>query len=779
MDVSFRCLEIILEISAAGCYVTFEMVIQVLFERFNISCFQDIGINSYHDVPVLAALDEIQSKVSSYVQIYFLNETSSVKSLVDLEIQLVVMLQSFCIPVLMSFGISKAQDPNEIDIEQQEPHTVAVTFEDYGVGPLHLNPILLQYLFIPPSCSREKYISSGEVLRELLQFVTSQGIRRSSSIVCDIKAFELFLLERYSITSLQEIGIMFSGTFARELLMASHVCATNDRILIDEQKNFLNEVLKIHSSQPATSSSTSSKPHWNEENQIQESSSGKNMAWSLQPPMRASVASFLDECTSMLDRKRASSPYPPSFAQMHGVVATVLSELTAVGGEISNPTSKKRQRKRRNLREEEEEVLALPIEHFPAMSSGKSVLKRSSVSSDNEQTPLTESNKNRRREQVAEVLTEYLMLHIGGKKYLRKRLVGTDELDEDVPTEDRTSGEVAPSIQRSVHRSEEVDLTEVNSEGGSDGDSDELRGRETFSVVSSSDTAAPTVAHSVDECGVAGTSVVIDHGEIVDSIDTDSNSAAAPKLDTDLHITSTSARTSQNDRTPIEMVASVIADCSTTAASQTVHSVHTHRAFPPQAPPLDSIPPTAVAAKQASQTSPPSTFEAKIATPRTTKCSPDEVFVASLLPRDLVASLDTKPGLIELPTALLAPLAPWAHSKAPLTDNKSVGRWGEALVYQYLLYQTRGTGSVVQWLNEVEETRASYDIMLTRPVAGGRHIVVYVSALLHCTPRCVRYACENLCINDTILQYDRYFLVDIDFNMYLKYSLDIIWMQYI
>jgi hypothetical protein len=40
-------------------------------------------------------------------------------------------------------------------------------------------------------------------------------------------------------------------------------------------------------------------------------------------------------------------------------------------------------------------------------------------------------------------------------------------------------------------------------------------------------------------------------------------------------------------------------------------------------------------------------------------------------------------------------------------------RWGEALVYQYLLSQRR-RGWSVKWLNEGDETRAAYDLELTR-----------------------------------------------------------------
>jgi len=50
-------------------------------------------------------------------------------------------------------------------------------------------------------------------------------------------------------------------------------------------------------------------------------------------------------------------------------------------------------------------------------------------------------------------------------------------------------------------------------------------------------------------------------------------------------------------------------------------------------------------------------------------------------------------------------------------DGRQVGRWGEALVYQYLLAQhsmggAHGCGAEVEWLNEHEESRACYDLVV-------------------------------------------------------------------
>lgn len=57
-----------------------------------------------------------------------------------------------------------------------------------------------------------------------------------------------------------------------------------------------------------------------------------------------------------------------------------------------------------------------------------------------------------------------------------------------------------------------------------------------------------------------------------------------------------------------------------------------------------------------------------------------------------------------------------SSSGVNVKDSQAVGRWGEALVYQYLLHASPA-GSAVNWLNQVEESRACYDIILSAPTS--------------------------------------------------------------
>lgn len=67
---------------------------------------------------------------------------------------------------------------------------------------------------------------------------------------------------------------------------------------------------------------------------------------------------------------------------------------------------------------------------------------------------------------------------------------------------------------------------------------------------------------------------------------------------------------------------------------------------------------------------------------------------------------------------------PWTLH-LPLHDNKATGRWGEALVYQYLLY-TSPSNVTVEWVNDPVETLASYDIILSDRRPSGAIVTTFI-----------------------------------------------------
>ena len=105
------------------------------------------------------------------------------------------------------------------------------------------------------------------------------------------------------------------------------------------------------------------------------------------------------------------------------------------------------------------------------------------------------------------------------------------------------------------------------------------------------------------------------------------------------------------------------------------------------------------------------------------------------LPVRRIASERSRPlptvGHAELLAAGCLPWAGTVASPGPLErdDRKAVGRWGEALVYNYLL-ATLPASRRVTWLNQHEETRAPYDLTICssgqRAHRGGGGDTVFV-----------------------------------------------------
>ena len=83
---------------------------------------------------------------------------------------------------------------------------------------------------------------------------------------------------------------------------------------------------------------------------------------------------------------------------------------------------------------------------------------------------------------------------------------------------------------------------------------------------------------------------------------------------------------------------------------------------------------------------------------------------------------DPKPAVTTVGYDELAGCLPW-WGEAEVSDNRRVGRWGEALVYRYLLQ--RHPGWTVTWVNEHAESKSFYDVKM-RNVRDGRIVFVEV-----------------------------------------------------
>jgi hypothetical protein len=84
---------------------------------------------------------------------------------------------------------------------------------------------------------------------------------------------------------------------------------------------------------------------------------------------------------------------------------------------------------------------------------------------------------------------------------------------------------------------------------------------------------------------------------------------------------------------------------------------------------------------------------------------------------------DNRMGILIIPPEELASCIPVDNS-FDTNDTYSIGRWGESLVYQYLVLKENK--STVTWMNLDTETRASYDITVITPTNDNREITTYI-----------------------------------------------------
>ena len=90
--------------------------------------------------------------------------------------------------------------------------------------------------------------------------------------------------------------------------------------------------------------------------------------------------------------------------------------------------------------------------------------------------------------------------------------------------------------------------------------------------------------------------------------------------------------------------------------------------------------------------------------------------------RVLSNNSNSRMGIMIIPPENLASCIP--ANAFDINDTHSVGRWGEALVYQYLVLKENK--SRITWMNLEEEVRASYDITMSTPTDDNREITTYI-----------------------------------------------------
>lgn len=599
---------------------------------------------------------------------------------------MVVTLLSFSIPSIASLQIQnrkvlnereqlQVQDPNEIDIDDQENVTFSIdsnnldncdgkplvysSFLDFGLGPLYSHPVVCLYFpGISSDITTEPFISSAAILNCLASSDTN--LRYAST-----DEMEVSLCAEFGVKHLLDLGIILGGNLKMEMLMISHVHAARMKLLTEIQKKLLNDYAcqekNIRESYPSSGQRSDRKSiarnnaasgcnevGSDEINTQNVPSSG--IIPKLSVPVRPNIISFMTQCEMQL----ADSSYSPSFSKAFDAVDKICKEgINRIRKlERKNDTKSSKKRARRTI-----ETIYTDFEEASSYSNVEV------VEIDDEATtgagcvsmPLATLDL------LKEVAAEYLMLHIGGEKYRAKRFMTTKDycLEEVISANHESLNQMEPGQEmcsgpESVSGSATT-TTKKFSVNDDKGDSEKSR-------FSDSDRLDPFLASFADGNVVCPLLKQSDGNDLKNTF---------------------------SDATGVDIVDLSESD----AKGKTIPTTNCG---------VDVAP-----------------FECKLFSHSSASCGKGTAKLSEQGQQREGCSIFT------ISNDDLRDITPWCKS-VPLggeskgaalldgTDLRAVGRWGEALVYQYLL---QSSSSSVEWLNIEEESRAGYDIIVRQPIA--------------------------------------------------------------
>jgi hypothetical protein len=333
---------------------------------------------------------EINNKVDVFITTFI--GTKSIISLRDLDVEISLLLQSFCYPeynIKHNINLTSSQssssfekDPNEIDLDIDEIgddcnnnnniNNRLKTLYDYGLPPICQHPRVMQMFslhhfhndsncFRGNSCSglqcyssccmcynNSSILSSSDICNYLIEFLRSKDDlkietinQHNYSVDCiqqtelplpfNIVQFEQYLCESIEINLLGDVGIVIKGDLKLELLMAQHVLTARKKVIIDIQKNELENINKDWFNY---NEEVKLKKNNNSLTQYQENSHDnlemllKKSDVKFKPSSHEDVNIFVDSCSKLLC-KDSSSCSSSSFTKVLKVVQKKLETLSS------------------------------------------------------------------------------------------------------------------------------------------------------------------------------------------------------------------------------------------------------------------------------------------------------------------------------------------------------------------------------------------------------------------------------------------------------------------
>lgn len=392
-------------IAASGEYVTHAAVVRELARQAGPHAMSGAAL---YAEPSLALLARLQETVDGFVAAFI--DSRAIATVRDLEDELPVVLRSFGLPPLAP--PAAAPDPDEIDLEEDdeaeerrregrgsgaarsagghEPDGGGTrgepgppTFEEYGLGPLLAHPLVrMHWRLARGARPLRASLSAADVLR----LMRDDSIRGQLPADASSEHFGAHLCAAHGVADTRALGVLLRDVRPM-LLLARHAWRREQ------------ELIALAFNRGGALCAPTEEPR--------AAARGKRVRVALKPPPQPAINAFLAACERALNL----GPRSPSLAQVRAVVAGALSAAAAAP---------------------------------PSASGGAGAGSGGAAHACPADPPGCGALHGAELELSLWVLSEYAMLHLGGKKHRAKRMqVGNGEEGEEPGEEEEAGGGAA------------------------------------------------------------------------------------------------------------------------------------------------------------------------------------------------------------------------------------------------------------------------------------------------------------------------------------------------
>lgn len=635
----------------------------------------------------LNTISFISLQSRTFLSCYF--GSTAIISYLDVERDLVTVLRSFSLPSLKSLNDQQQsaacnqqiKDPHEIDIDDveesaneavgenfssQEPTIESPSFLDYGIGPLYHHPSVSHYFpQLLQNSSTENFVGSTVVLRSLASCL--------KDISCaTVEKLEAFVCKDLEVSKLSDIGVIVTGNLKLELTMIGHVHAARVKSIVELSRLYLRHFNDSENEMNQAYELTTRNRRQRERELAEEYSHVLSEPFSGSIPSSTTIPSG-DQC------KRKGVP---SVVTTRGAVTSFVARCAAIladspyspsfqkvlkaveqisDGSGAGPSEGKRKKKRKRNKEWE------PSESYGIRQLDFEEVEDIDWSEKN--VPVNDIKS------LQEVAAEYVMLHLGGEKYRVKHIIDKCKADDIVVEESSVENIVekegsGEDIVVGVSDVQVNEVVPVNSEDPRGIDDDD-------------NASSACLDKKADP--LEGTTEPVNLGPAI---------PALPEVTADATLL------------PESCSADVIVHTKDDLGTSSSHAMNMNMTSSDSGT-------CKLKLKLKLQEKADTSFECRLFN------SSSSSDISTTQPDNLMYTIKNES---------IRDLVPWCgvlsysnEENKEILDLHSIGKWGEALVYQYLMgkntsLQVPGLASpTVEWLNEKEETRAGYDIITTVP----------------------------------------------------------------